>query len=189
MKQKKQKFEKGDCGYINQHKVTQLFITFISLIMVAVIFYTGVIRYHNTKSIFTVIAAVAAIPTAKVAVSYLVMAKYKSCDRQLFEKSVHTAPDSLILADLLISSTEKILPVQIAVIRDNSVYLLSDLEKDTVKKSETYIRTFLETEARVTNVKIFNQQEAFFKGIALLNGNTSGKFDETIKKLLLIYSL
>ena len=102
MKQKKQKFEKGDCGYINQHKVRQLFITFISLIMVAVIFYTGVLRYHNTKSIFTVIAAVAAIPTAKIAVSYLVMVKYKSCDRQLYEKAVQLAPDSLILADLLI---------------------------------------------------------------------------------------
>ena len=189
MKQKKQKFEKGDCGYINQHKVRQLFITFISLIMVAVIFYTGVLRYHNTKSIFTVIAAVAAIPTAKIAVSYLVMVKYKSCDRQLYEKAVQLAPDSLILADLLISSTEKILPVPIAVIRDNSVYLFTDLKTEDVKKSETYIRTFLETEARVTSVKLFNRQEAFFKGVSLLNGNAPGKFDETVKKLLLIYSL
>lgn len=185
----KQKFEKGDCGYINQHKVTQLFITLISLIMVAIIFYTGVLRYHNTKSIFTVIAAVAAIPTAKIAVSYLVMMKHKSCDRQLYEKVLELAPDSLVVADLLISSTEKILPMQIAVIRDNSVYLLSELENEAIKKSETYIRTFLETEARVTNVKIYNRQEAFFKGISALNSNTSGKFDETMKKLLLIYSL
>ncbi len=189
MKQKKQKFEKGDCGYINQHKVRQLFITFLSLIMVAVIFYTGVLRYHNTKSIFTVIAAVAAIPAAKVAVSYLVMAKYKSCDRQLYEEAVRLAPDSLILADLLISSTEKILPMPIAVIRDNSVYLFTGLETEAVKKSEIYIRTVLETEARVTNIKVFNRQEAFFKGISALNGNSPGKFDETIKKLLLIYSL
>ncbi|MCI8668194.1 MAG: hypothetical protein HFI34_01535 [Lachnospiraceae bacterium] len=189
MKQKKQLFEKGDCGYINQHKIRQLFITLISLIMVAVIFYTGVLRYHNTKSIFTVIAAVAAIPTAKVAVSYLVMMKYKSCDRPFYEEAVRLAPDSLILADLLISSTENILPAPVAVIRDNSVYLFTGLETDSIKKSETYIRTILETEARVTNVKLFNRQEAFFKGISMLNGNAPGKFDETIKKLLLIYSL
>ncbi len=107
----------------------------------------------------------------------------------MYEEAVRLAPDSLILADLLISSTEKILPMPIAVIRDNSVYLFTGLETEAVKKSEIYIRTVLETEARVTNIKVFNRQEAFFKGISALNGNSPGKFDETIKKLLLIYSL
>ncbi len=157
--------------------------------MIAIIFYTGIILYHNTKSIFTVIATVSAIPMAKIAVSYLVIAKYKSCEQELVNKASQLAPDSLVLADLLISSTEKVLPVPIAVIRDNSAYLLTELETVEIKKREAYVRTILETEAKVTTVKIYNKQELFFKGIAALNGNAAGKFDDTIKKLLLIYSL
>lgn len=185
----KKKIKKGNCGYINQRKVRQLLFTFLSLAITAIIFYTGIILYHNTKSIFTVIATVSAIPMAKIAVSYLVIAKYSSCEPELMNKISELAPDSLILADLLISSTEKILSVPIAVIRDNSAYLLTDLETADIKKKEAYVRTFLETEAKVTTVKIFNNRDLFFKGIVALNSNTVGKFDETIKKVLLIYSL
>lgn len=185
----KKKFKKGEYGYLQYNKVRQLLITLLLLFIVAIIFYTGIIIYHNTKNFFTVIATVSVIPTAKFAVSYLMIMKHKSCDLKLFEKSLKSASDSIVLADLLLSSTEKIIPIKIAVINDNSTYLLSELEVDKIKKSETYIREFLETEAKVSSVRIFNNEEKFVKAIKTLNKNNTGKFDDVIKKLLLIYSL
>lgn len=183
------KIEKGHNGYINSHKVKQLLYTFISLLGIAIIFYTGIIRYNNTKNIFTVIAAVAAIPTAKIAVSYIILIPYKSIARDMMLELSKGISKEDLLFELLISSPEKIINIEAAFIRDNSVYCLMISKKVEAKFVEKYIREFLESEAKVTSVKIFDNQEAFAKSIRNLEHNEKGKFDETIKKLLLIYSL
>lgn len=181
--------KKGEFGYIDQTKILRLLATLVLFLIVAIILYTGYFKYHNTKNVFTVMAIVSVIPTAKIAVSYLVVMKYRSCDLALYEAVCKKAPDSLIVSDLLISSTEKVFQVHAAVVRDNSVYLYGTDYADTIKEKEAYIRQFLETEAKVTTVKLFCNQDTFLKQIALLNANSAGKFDETIKKLLCIYSL
>lgn len=180
---------KGESGYIDQTKILRLLATFLMLLLVAVILYTGFIKYHSTKNIFTVIAIVSVIPTAKVAVSYIVIMKYRSCERTLYEAVCGQAPDALVLADLLISSSEKIFQAELAVVRDNSAYLYAPECADCIKEKEAYVRKILETEAKVTSVKIFCKQDIFLKQVAALNVNNPGKFDETIKKVLCIYSL
>lgn len=183
------KIQKGDYGYINQHKIIQLCITFVSLLMVLLIFYTGILQYHNTKNIFTVIAAVSVIPAAKFAVSYLVLIKHHSCDRELYENTRSAAGDSIVLADLVISSTEKTYPVPVAVIRDNSLFLYSTIDTSNLSKTEKYIRQIIETESKVTTVRIFTEEEKFINATKSLSKNAPGKFDEKIKHVLLIYSM
>ena len=167
------KIQKGDYGYINQHKIIQLCITFVSLLMVLLIFYTEAV--YNA--------------TAKAAVSYLVLIKHHSCDRELYENTRSAAGDSIVLADLVISSTEKTYPVPVAVIRDNSLFLYSTIDTSNLSKTEKYIRQIIETESKVTTVRIFTEEEKFINATKSLSKNAPGKFDEKIKHVLLIYSM
>lgn len=179
---------KGEWGYINNHKIKQLIMTLILLVIVLVIFYTGVIRFHNTKNIFTVLAAVSVIPAAKSGVAYLVMLPFKTPERKKYDE-LNACQNAVILSDLLITSTEKIMNIDFAAIRDNSVYCYCEREKTDTKYAEKYIRTFLETECKVTAVKAYHDFEKYKTAVKNLDQNENGKYDKRIKELMVAYSM
>lgn len=185
---KKKKIKKGDIGYINKNKVIQLTIALFLLIMVGIIYYTGIVKYHNTKNIFTVLAAVSAIPTAKFAVAYLVMFPYKSSSPKEYEV-LEKYSEVKIISDLLISSKERIINVEFAGVRDNSVFCYIPDKKYDKVTCEKYIKSFLETECKVSSVKVYKDFKQFEKAVKTLNNNEKGKYDKRIAELLLIYSM
>lgn len=185
---RKQKIKKGEYGYLQKNKITQLVISLILMIIVLIIFYTGYIRYGNTKNIFTVFAVVSVIPAAKFLVSYIVMAPHKGVESEEYEgmNQIHHAE---LLYDLLLSSPEKIFHVKIAAIRDNSVYVYVPDKKYEKIEVEKYIRSFLETECKVTTVKMCRNYNEFKKAATQSDKNDSGTYDARIKELLTIYSM
>lgn len=188
MKKDKQKIKKGDYGYLQKNKLIQLTISLGLIIMVMIIFYTGYIKYGNTKNIFTVLAVVSVIPMAKFIVGYLVIAKYKSLSQTEYEDLTSNIGQDM-LYDLIISSTNKVYNAKVSIVKDNSVYLYMSDKKYNKNDIEKYVRTFLETECKVTSVKVFNELSEFKKMAGKLEKNETGKYDDRIRKLLLIYSL
>lgn len=184
----KKKINKGDYGYLQKSKLFQLTVSLILMIMVLVIFYTGYIKYGNTKNIFTVFAVVSVIPAAKFIVTYIVMAPHKGITSDEFE-GMKPFLNIVILFDLLISSAEKIIHVKIAAIRDNSVYLYVPDKKYDKAEVEKYIRSFLEKECKVTTVKMIGEYKEYKKTVAMLDKNEPGKYDKRIKELMTIYSM
>lgn len=182
------KLEKGDYGYLKKGKLIQLFLAFVLLIMVACIFYTGYIKYHNTKNIFTVFAAVSAIPMSKFLVGYIVMAPYEMLEEQLYNE-IKGYENILFAYDLLVSSTEKIINVKIAAVRDNSIFMYvpdKKYKKDVVEK---YVRSFLEKECRVTTVRMISNFKEYRKAIGVLDKNEKGKYDEKIRHIMITFSI
>lgn len=188
VKSDKKKMNKGDYGYLQKSKIFQLTISLVLMIMVLVIFYTGYIKYGNTKNIFTVFAVISVIPAAKFMVTYIVMAPFKGVTIDEYE-GLKSFLNTVLLYDLLISSTEKIINVKIAAIRDNSVYIYVPDKKYNKTDVEKYIRSFLEKECNVTTVKMISGYKEYKKAVALIDKNESGKYDKRIKELLLIYSM
>lgn len=184
----KKKIKKGDYGYLNKNKLIQLTITLFLLILVVIIFYTGVIKYGNTKNVFTVFACLMAIPAAKFGVAYIVMAPYKTGSKELYEQ-LRNYENIHLLSDLLISSPEKIYSIPFAAIRDNSVFCYVSNEKYEASAVEKYIKSFLEKECKITGVKIYRKEEQFIKAVALMDKNESGKYDKRIKELMLVFSM
>lgn len=185
---RKQKIKKGEYGYLQKNKLIQLTTSLILMLLVLIIFYTGYLRYGNTKNVFTVFAVVSVIPAAKFLVTYIVMAPYKGIITDEYEgmKLFHNAE---LLYDLLLSSPEKIINVKIAAIRDNSVYVYVPDKKYEKSEVEKYIRSFLETECKITAVKMCKNYNEFKKAVEMLNKNEAGKYDKRLKELLTIYSM
>lgn len=184
----KKKIEKGDYGYLKKNKLIQLTITLVLIILVGIIFYTGVIKYDNTKNVFTVFACIMAIPAAKFGVAYIVMAPYKTGSEEIYSK-IKEFENVEVVCDLLISSTEKIINIPFAAVRDNSVFCYIDNDKYDIVYVEKYIRSFLEKECKVAGVKSYKNKEQYLKAVALMDKNEAGKYDKRIKELLLVYSM
>ena len=186
--QQKRKVEKGDYGYFEKNKRTQLMISFVLLFFVAVVFYTGYVRYGNTKNIFTIMAVVSVIPMAKFLVSYIVLAPHKGLEKEIYRKVKEI--DGFNLAyDLMISSSEKIYEVKITAIRDNAVYLYvpgHNYDKNDVEK---YVRGFLEKECKVSAVKMISDIGQYQTEIKKASKHEQGKYDERIRELMLIYPM
>ncbi|MBQ3584178.1 MAG: hypothetical protein IJA27_05655 [Lachnospiraceae bacterium] len=185
---KKKKIKKGDYGYLQKNKLIQLIISLVLMIMVLVIFYTGYVKYGNNKNTFTVFAVVSVIPAAKFMVTYIVMMPYKSLSLEKFE-SINSFQNVKLLYDLLITSTEKVIHINIAAIRDNSVYLLVENEKYEKNYVEKYIRSFLEKECKVTAVRMFRNMKEYKKAVSALEQNEAGKYDKRICELMTIFSM
>lgn len=184
----KNTINKGDYNYLKKNKIIHLSISFVLIFITMIIFYTGYFKYGNTKNVFTVLAAVSVIPMAKFIVGYIVIAKYKSITDMEYSDLNETI-ESELLYDLIISSADKVYNARVTIVRDNSVYLYIPEQRTSKNVIEKYIRTFLETECKVTTVRVFNTLEEFKNMAVKLAKNEPGKFDEKIKKLLLIYSL
>lgn len=184
----KKKINKGDYGYLQRSRLFQLTISLILMIMVLVIFYTGYIKYGNTKNIFTVFAVVSVIPAAKFIVTYIVMAPYKGLAPEEFE-GMTPFSNPILLYDLLVSSTEKVIHIKITAIRDNSVYLYVPDKKYDKAEVEKYIRLILEKECKVTTVKMIRDYKEYKKAVSVMDKNEPGKYDKRIKELMTIYSM
>lgn len=187
-KNEKKKIHKGDYGYLQKSKHFQLTISLILMIMVLVIFYTGYIKYGNTKNIFTVLAVVSVIPAARFLVTYIVMAPYKELAAEEFE-GMTPFSNPILLYDLLVSSTEKVFHIKITAIRDNSVYLYVPDKKYDKTEVEKYIRLILEKECKVTTVKMVRSYQEYKKAVAMLDNNEPGKYDKRIRELMTVYSM
>lgn len=187
-KQIKQPIEKGDYGYLKKNKLIQLIITLVLMLIVCIIFYTGYIKYGNTKNIFTVFAILSVIPMARFVVGYLMLAKHNSISVDEYNK-IQKKINHNLLYDLIISSPERTYPVKVAIVKDNSVCLYIPNEKVKRLEAEKYVRSFLEKECKVSAVKVACKLEEFIKMASSLEKNESGRYDKRISELLLILSL
>lgn len=185
---KAHKLKKGDFGYFEKNKRTQLGIAFVLLFFVAVVFYTGYIRYGDTKNIFTVMAVVSVIPMAKFLVAYIVLAPHRGVDGEMY-RQIRDIEGMHFAYDLLLTSPEKIYEVRIAAIRDNSVYLYVEQEHCDTAAVEKYVRSFLEKECKVATVKAIGNPESYRAEVRKAAARQAGTYDKRIRELLLVYAL
>ena len=82
--------EKGEYGYIDRLKKQKLILSAGSFIIVLIIFLTGIIIYHTNKSIFAVIAALSALPAAKLLTMYIAIYPYSTGDKDIYKtRKIH----------------------------------------------------------------------------------------------------
>ena len=173
------KVKKGEYGYIEFKRKSQLVITMIFFILIAVILYTGYGIFNNKKNILTVFAAVLAIPTAKYAVTYIILIPRKSITRDEYDKleTIYGINKSF---DYVVTSQDKIFCVPCLAVKDNSMYLYMNTEKVKEKYVVDYLNTMVGKEFKINTIKVFKDYSVFFNEVRKLSGNMPGKNDEKI---------
>lgn len=196
MSNKQKHIEKGQYGYIDSEKKKKLTLTIISFVAVFIIFITGVIIYHTNKSIFAVIAAVSALPAAKLLTMYIAMFPYKTGDREIYDRLLKIAEQNkeyspAIGADLILTSTSKSMSIQFVYINNGKVVCFTNHEKTAVKEAEKYIRNILENEGcNFSSVKVFDYEEKFIKNVEAANKDVGKECaDKRILEKMCAYSI
>lgn len=147
--------EKGERGYINTQKRRRLLKTALYFIIAAGIFLLGLCLNKFEKSnIFTIIAVLIILPGVKAMVSCIVLFPYHSVPERLAEKvgSLKKGED-VVYADMVFTSTEKVMFFSFLVIAGGEILCLAGREKEDVPYMERYLRE--ELKKRMLPYKVY----------------------------------
>lgn len=204
-KTQKPRYSKGDFGYLNYHKKRQLIMASLSMLMVAVICITGIILYHSQKTIFAVMAALAALPAAKLLVGYIVIMPYTSVSEQVREKLNTVRGDNAydkIIYDVVLSSKDKAMCAGVVFIKNGKVFGYTDHYKKLTKKSskknstgrdgkvislrdiEEHLKFIINSNCNYSAIKMYDDEAAFLKAVEAEKTGDVKLSDDEKKKVI-----
>lgn len=204
-REKTQKPDKGEFGYLNYHKKRQLILSALSMVMVAIICLTGIILYHSQKTIFAVMAALAALPAAKLLVGYIVIMPYTSISEQVKEKLNIVRGDNAydkIIYDVVLSSKDKAMCAGVVFIKNGKVFGYTDHYKKLTKKSskknstgrddkvislrdiEEHLKFIINSNCNYSAIKMYDDEAAFLKAVEAEKTGEVKLSDDEKKKVI-----
>lgn len=193
---KKMKIEKGQPGYIKARKMRYLLYAIIEFAIVAAVFILGYVQTKTRLNLFTVVAVVGCLPAAKMLVEFITMAPHKSVDAEKYREIEEKASLLTRVYDLIITSSEKVMPVDAIVISGHVVCgYTSSPKTDEVKLAKSIKDTLKGQHYDKMTVKIFHDYTAFLaraegmNNIASVDGADSGRKERAIRKIIMTLSM
>lgn len=181
------KIDKGEYGYVDYRKKLQGIITLVGFAIVSAIFLTGFLVTKTKNNIATVMAIVTVIPVAKFMVSWLMYVRFKTPDKQEYDR-IKAAGDKLILlSDCVMVCKDKNLYVKYAIITDTCIYCYTENDMFDTKYFEENITAFIKSCGDTVSVKLIKDFDLFHKRAESLNNlEFKEKKAERIKEEFLI---
>ena len=115
------KIEKGQAGYIKAQKNKLMAQSFISFGIVIAIFLLGYFQTGTRLNWLTFIAVLGCLPAAKMLVGLIAIMPYKTIEPAKAAEIAGKAPLLTMACDMVITSRDKIMPVDAVVISGNTV--------------------------------------------------------------------
>lgn len=189
------RLEKGKPGYIKARKNRYLLWTILEFAVVAALLILGYVQTGSKMNLLTVVAVVGCLPASKMLVEYITMAPHKGISREFFEETEAKAPLLLKAYDLIITSTEKVMPVSAIVIYGHTVCGFTDSSRTDEAKCAAAIKEMLkENRYEKMTVKIFRDYRTFLLRAEGMNNmaaveKKNRKMEEAIRELMLTISM
>lgn len=153
---------KGNPGYLNYKKKAEIVRTVIYFLLVAAVFFLGYSQTHTRKNLLTVVAVVGCLPACKALVGVISRFPYKSIAKKQADEIADKARHLTAIYDMIITSREKIMPVDAIVISGNMIYGYTRNEKVDLKYAATHIRGILNQNGFSNlSIKILNNYSSF----------------------------
>ena len=168
------KIEKGQPGYIKARKMRYLLYAVVEFAMVAAVFILGYVQTKSRLNLFTVLAIIGCLPAAKMLVEFITMAPYKSIDTAIYKEIEEKAPLLIRIYDLIITSSEKVMPVDVFVISGHTVCGYTKSPRTDEAKASRYLKEMLSKyKCDKVTVKIFHDYTAFITRVEGMNNIAS----------------
>lgn len=141
MKEKKERPQRGQQGYLDSQKICRIRKTLRYVLIGVAIFVLGLCLNKFEKSnIFTVIAVLMVLPAAKALISVIVVMPYRSVGEERIRsvKELLSGED-VMYTDMVFTSREKIMFLSFLVITQDEVLCLAGREKEDTAYIEKYL--------------------------------------------------
>lgn len=155
---------KGEYGYTDAHKRTQLIKTLILFLLPAAIFTIGYCTSHTRMNLFTVVAVVGCLPACKETVNLIMFWNRHSLSRELHEQ---IAPHVQTLShawELVLTTYDKNYPISSLVIRGNEVAGYTPSKEPDLRALESHIiKVLKENGLSGVHVHIFTDLKTYLE--------------------------
>ncbi len=164
------KVEKGQSGYLKALKTKYLSWALAEFAVVAAILILGYLRTNTKQNLFTVVAVVGCLPAAKMLVEFILVYPHKGIEPERYQEIEAKAPLVMRLYDMLITSTQKAMPVDALVISGHVVCGFSSSQRTDEAALAQHIKSVLRDNGydKMT-VKVFHDYSMFLARAEGLN--------------------
>lgn len=187
---------KGNSGYIQAKKKREITKTCIEFGMVLVVFLTGYLTTKTRLNLLTVAAVLGCLPAAKALVGVIMLLPHHSMEKEKVEEIERKAPKLVKAYDMILTSYEKIMPIDSIVIFENIVCGYTSSSKVDVNSTASYIKKMLGNDRYdKVSVKIFTDYKTYMtrvegmENMAEAEKEVSSEHEEGIKRTILSLSM
>lgn len=156
------KCEKGTPGYLREKLKAEILRTVVYFAIVAAVFLLGYSQTHSKKNLLTVVAVVGCLPACKALVGVITRIPYKTVDPALADEVASKSLHLTAIYDLVVTSTEKIMPIDCMVISHEKVFGYTSGKKVDLQETASYLRKMLQrNDFPGVSVKLYDQYKPF----------------------------
>lgn len=187
---------KGNPGYLDYKKKAEILRTVIYFALVAAVFFLGYSQAHTKKNLLTIVAILGCLPASKALVGVITRFPYPSIAGIRAEEIKSKTGHITVIYDMIITSREKVMPVECIVISGDTVFGYTNSEKVDLKYAASHIRGILnQNQFPDVSVKILNNYTAFLaraeglNSIAAVEKSDTKEIEEQIAHIILNISM
>lgn len=156
------RYEKGTCGYLDYKKKVEMIRTVIYFLIVAAVYFLGYSQTGTNKNLLTVVAIVGCLPACKALVGVIIRFPHHSIKVETAKELTEKCPHLTVLFDLVVTSTEKIMPIDEIVVSRNMVFGYTSDKRTDLSSAEKHIRNILaQNHFQEVSVKLTDQYNTF----------------------------
>ncbi len=161
------KIQKGDYGYINNRKKKALTGVVLMVASGLAVFIAGLLlNKMSNRNIFSVIAVLFVLPGAKYLVRFIITFPYHSSDRKTYDKiKEHTNSKMQLYADMLITSSEKIMFLDFIAAGNKYVIALASSKNQDIQYIKKYLSDGVHNWGDGYKVKVLDNEKNFLREI------------------------
>ena len=163
------KIKKGQAGYLDSKRKFQIMRTVIYFVLCIAIFILGYWQTGSKENLLTVVAVIGVLPSSKSLVDVIVRMPYHSICREIAEDIAQKSNHLTVIYDMIITSTEKIMPISCIVISGNKIFGYTDNKKVDLTHAGINIKKMLASHNYEVSVKIMNEYKPFLSRVEGLN--------------------
>lgn len=187
---------KGDIGYFENLKKREFMKCSMQWVLVLALLIIGYIVFGTKLNILTFMAVLGCLPAAKATVGVVVKWPLKPLDEERTAQIEACSSNLTTSYDVVLTSTEKIMPIEAMVISNHTVYGFTTHEKVGPEATAHYMKNFfLQNDCGKINVKIFHEFVPFISRVEGLNNIASvekadtKEVEEKLKYIMKLYSM
>lgn len=190
---KRNKIVKGQYGYRDAHKKTQIRnVSIFAVLIACVLIGRFFVEMEDIKNMMMITAILLVLPMANLASPMLVSWKFKTTPKDFYDAIKPYEEKFPVLYDLIITNTDLIMPVDAAVIHPSGVYLFCPNKTIDTKKAEKFLNEILIGWKLDGNAKVMVEKKNYLNRLASLKPVTEEEDDgsaEYVRKVLLGLSM
>ena len=188
------KVQKGAPGYLDYKKKVEIIRTIVYFGIVAAVFILG---YSQTGTrLLTVVAILGCLPAGKALVGVIARFPYRSIEKERADEIAGKTAHLTVCYDMVITSEEKIMPVDCIVISGSNIFGYTHNKKVDLKMVSDHIKAMLKQNGYTgLAVRVLNEYKPFvtraegLDNIAAVEKEDTKEREEAVRGIILNISM